>query len=103
MRKTGWVALALGLALTAGTVEANTVVEKNITIESKAKSSEQMMNRLREIKAEAVRGHLSQNRKQDLKKEVLSIKKQMKEKDPVLVISLTAALIIALILILLAR
>ena len=107
MKRKGVVTLMLCLALGTGSGMAagnSAVKEKAVAIENtNSASTKMMMSRLQEIKALALKGNLDANQKKDLRKEVLNIKHEMKQRDPVLVISLSAALLIVLILILLAR
>jgi Tfp pilus assembly protein FimT len=95
MKKLGIMALMLGMALAPG-------VESSAKSTEKKENAKQLISRLQAIKGEAAKGQLSVERKAELKKEVKSIKKDLKQQDPVLVISLSAALLVALILVLLA-
>lgn len=95
---------AMMLCLTLGTasnlVSASEVKnDKVITVTNKAESK-QLVNRLYEIKS-MDKSQLTRADKQELRKEVLGIKHQLQATDPYIYISVGAALLIALILILL--
>jgi len=100
MKKSKIAALLLGLTLSTSTsslVLANKAesTKKGNTIEYKQKIA-----RLHEIKAMDFK-NMSRADKKELKKEVLNIKEDLKKDAPYLYISLGAALLIALLLILL--
>jgi hypothetical protein len=100
MKKSSIAVLALCLTMgTASDLMAKEGKEKAIVTSNKAESS-QLMNRLYEIKS-MDKSQLTKADKKELRKEVLEIKHQLQASDPYIYISLGAALLIALVLILL--
>jgi hypothetical protein len=101
MKKSSIAALMLCLTMgTASNLMAKEVKnDKVITATNKAETS-RLMNRLYEIKS-MDKSQLTRADKKELRKEVLGIKHQLQASDPYIYISLGAALLIALILILL--
>jgi hypothetical protein len=104
MKKLGTLALVLSLTLgTASTATFAKEREENRVVVTEKKSAEVLMKRLHAIRDLASAGNLSARERADLRKEVLDIRKQVKQNDPTLVISLSAALLVALILVILAK
>jgi hypothetical protein len=102
-RIVGWlIMLLIAFGPIGNIMAANEYGSKSLVTVDK-KSNDQLIDRLKEIKKIAAKGNLTFDQKQDFKKEALDIKKQIQQNDPVLVISLSAALLVALILVLLAR
>lgn len=93
------------LTLALGPIAGVTAADKEVSRVEKTSTSDvnKLMDRLYEIKNIAQTTNLTQSQRDEYKKEVLGIKKQIRQQDPVLVISVTAALLVALILVLLAR
>jgi hypothetical protein len=98
MKKSGIAGLLLCMML--GTASVTSAAETNKTKSVAGGNTEQMMSRLREIKSMDLK-RMERSEKQELRKEVQQIKKQMKSQEPVLYISLGAALLIVLLLVLL--
>lgn len=98
--------LGLMLTLTASPVMVNKVSAENLSKELKivnVANNQELMERLKQIRDIATRGNLSNEDRSSLKKEAISIKKQIEANDPTLVISLGAALLVAIIIVLLVR
>src|SRR5688572_10614396 len=100
MKKSGIAGLIMCLMLgTASVTEAKATNKAENTITTE-KNAGQLVNRLKEIKSMDIKS-MNSAEKKELRNEVLSIKKQMKSQEPVLYISLGAALLVVLLLVLL--
>lgn len=97
MKKSGIVGmlmfLMMGTASIAGEVNHSNAAEGH-------KNGKQLVDRLHEIKAMDIK-HMDRDGKKSLRKEVITINKELRTREPVLYISLGAALLVVLLLLLL--
>ena len=97
MKKSGIAGMLMFLMM--GTASIAAEVNHDNTAKS-SKNAEQLVNRLHEIKSMDIK-HMDRTEKKSLRKEVLTIKKELRAQEPVLYISLGAALLVVLLLLLL--
>lgn len=89
------VGIVCTLLIPAASITAKESNAKEISV-----TESRNLQRLKEIRSMDLR-NLNREAKNELRKEVKQIKKEMKEKEPILYISLGTALLIVLILVLL--